>query len=127
MVRSTLNDRVRGWKSRQKVYEEEQFLTPAVGGALGVWARGVSGRGFLFGLDGFGAATRGLAEQNAEQMGNPTLAELRKTRLQMFLNRHRKVPPTLASYLDRYSALADGSGPVLDCLNMLKRALMEPP
>ena len=36
--RSTLNDRARGGKSRQKAHEEEQTLPPAIEDALAKWA-----------------------------------------------------------------------------------------
>ena len=90
-----------------------------------MWAQKIGNHGFSPRLDSFKEMTQELAEQNAEQMGDPTLAKLGKTRLQRFLNRHLKVSPTPGSSPDRHSALSGSSGSIIDYLHMLKQVLME--
>ena len=64
--RSTLNDRARGGKSRQKAHEEEQALPPAIKKALEKWALEMDDHGFPPRLDIFKAMAKDLAEKNAE-------------------------------------------------------------
>ena len=70
---STLNDRVRGGKPRQKAHEEEQTLTPAIEDALARWAQKMDDHGFPPRLDIFKAMAQELAVQTAEQTGDSTL------------------------------------------------------
>ena len=79
--------------------------------ALEGWAQKIGDHGFSPRLDSFKEMTQELAEQNAEQMGDPALAKLGKTRMQRFLNRHPKVSPSTGSSLDRHNALS-GSYPL---------------
>ena len=81
--------------------------------ALEVWAQKMGDHGFPPRLNSFKAMTQELAELNAEQMGDSTLAE------------HEKAPPTPGSNLDRRITLAGSSGPIIDHLHMLKQALKE--
>ena len=62
----------------------------------------------------FGVVAKDLAEQNAEQMGDPKLAKLGKAWLQRFLNRHPNVSSKFGSNLDRQRALAGNPGPIID-------------
>ena len=64
--RSTLNDRARGGKSRQKAHEEEQALPPATEDALEKWAQKMHDHGFPPRLDIFKAMAQELAVQNVE-------------------------------------------------------------
>ena len=61
---STLNDRARGRKSRQKAHEKEQALPPAIGDALEKWAQKMDDHGSPPRLDIFKAVAQELAEQN---------------------------------------------------------------
>ena len=121
--RSTLNDRARGRKSRQKAHEKEQALPPAIEDALEKWAQKMDDHGFPPRLDIFKAVAQELAEKNAEQMGDPNRAKLGESWLQKFLDRHPKVSSKFGSNLDRQRALAGSPGPIIDYFNKLKKVL----
>ena len=76
MPRSTLNDRARGGKSRQKAHEEEQALPPAIKDALEKWAQIMDDHDFPPRLDIFKAIAQELAVQNTQQIGDSTRAKL---------------------------------------------------
>ena len=125
VLRSTLNNRARGGKSRQKAHEEEQALPPAIEKALEKWALKMVDHGFSPRLDIFKAMAKDLAEKNAEQMGDPKLAKLGKTWLQRCLNRHPNVSSKFGSNLDRQRGLAGNPGPIIDYFRKLKKALKQ--
>ena len=123
--RSTLNDRVRGGKSRRKAHEEEQTLPPAIEDALAKWAQKMDDHGFPPRLDIFKAMAQELAVQNTEQTGDPIRANIGQGWLSSFLNRQPKVSSKFGSNLDRQRALAGSPGPITDFFHKLKKVLKE--
>ena len=108
---STLSDRGRGGKTRQKAHEDYQALTPGIEKALEQWVDTWGEHGFPPRLDLFKAVAAQLAERRAEEEGNPSLAELGSTWLRGFLNRHPTFSTKFSVTLDRQRALA--SNPTL--------------
>ena len=76
---STLSDRARGGKTRQKAYEDYQALTPGMEKALEQWVDSWDERVFPPRLDLFKAVAAQLAERCAEEEGDPLLVELGPT------------------------------------------------
>ena len=116
---STLNDHWNGAQNRHEAHADQQKLPPSVEQALEDWCKHLDDWGFPPQIDLLRGMANALAQQRAEEEGNPELGFLRKNWITRILDGHPDLASKFSSQIDRQRAFASNPVTLRDYFNKL--------